>query len=273
MPFFRRWLHPRNERLGTVNGDKTLFHSKDSFHCICREFSTFSSIDSWSDVTVQWITWIVLLLHLFCGFFTRWEAWVGGLCEPLPTAAWGPTLPSKLSSDTLTPPHCTHPPVVGWQLPDPQNWLRTTLQLVPVILGATCLNFNFVLTLFSSVLWFLNWIQTIFTRSEAHYHFLLLRSQKGFMFNVHIPITSFQDPYDLQWPLCNGAFKPLNVQWSGARPLHSTRWRAKILKMQIMMHFPFKCPVVLMPSWYDQHPRHHLQTCKETWVNLFMWPP
>ena len=71
--------------------------------------------------------------------------------------------------------------------------------------------------------------------------------------------------------LCNGAFKPLNVQWSGARPLHSTRWRAKILKMQIMMHFPFKCPVVLMPSWYDQHPRHLLQTCKETWVNLFMW--
>ena len=22
------------------------------------------------------------------------------------------------------------------------------------------------------------------------------------MFNVHIPITSFQDPYDLQWPGC-----------------------------------------------------------------------
>ena len=78
----------------------------------------------------------------------------------------------------------------SWPSKLTSNWLRTTLQL------------NFVLTLFSSVLWFLNWIQTIFTRSEAHYHFLLLRSQKGFMFNVHIPITSFQDPYDLQWPGC-----------------------------------------------------------------------
>ena len=143
-------------------------------------------------------------------------ALVGGVCEHLPSAAW--ELHPELKIEFWYP-H-THPAVAAW--PSPQNWL-----LIPPTLHFST---NSSSRTFSSKkpshqvnhpIWCEEEFKQCSTLPQRDILFCCSdHHMVGFMFNVHIPITSFRDPYDLQWP---GSVMALltrfNVQWTDTPPL------------------------------------------------------
>ena len=97
---------------------------------------------------------------------------------------------------------------------------------------------------------------------------------QSFMLNVHIPITSFRDPYDLQWPASVMALlSRFNVQWTDAPPTQPTG--EPLTGVGDNYPFLFASPLNLILPFYDQQPcpQHPTKTKKKQGPISVCGPP